>query len=138
MKKYNRGFTLVELMIVITIIGILAGLAYPSYTGYVKKANRADAIDSLLSLAGRMEEFYMNNSTYVGATVGVAGTVGSDQTSEGLYTLSISGPDGTGDPDAFGYRMKATPTGSDPACGFLTLDSLGQKGVENGSVAGCW
>ncbi len=74
MKQTNKGFTLIELMIVVAIIGILAGVAYPSYTSYVKKANRADAIDSLLLLSGRMEEFYMNNDTYVGATVGAAGT----------------------------------------------------------------
>ena len=69
MKKNNAGFTLVELMIVIAILGILGSVAYPSYVHHVKKANRADGIDSLLALAGRMEEYYMNNDTYVDATV---------------------------------------------------------------------
>jgi len=55
MKKV-KGFTLVELMIVVAIIGILASVGYPAYTNAVKKGNRADGIDSLLSLAGRMEE----------------------------------------------------------------------------------
>ena len=132
MKQTKKGFTLVELMIVVAIIGILAAVAYPSYTGYVKKANRADAIDSLLSLAGRMEEFYMNTDSYAGATVGVAGTVGSDQTSEGLYTLSI--PAAT----AFAYTITATPVAADPECTTFTLNQLGQKGATGTSAATCW
>ena len=131
MKQTNNGFTLIELMIVIAIIGILAGIAYPSYTGFVKKANRADAIDSLLVLSGRMEEFYMNNDSYIGATVGAAGTVGSDQSSEGLYTLSI--PAAT----AFAYTITATPVGADPECTTFTLNQLGQKG-STGTSTSCW
>jgi len=132
MKKKIKGFTLVELMIVVAIIGILAAVAYPAYTGAVKKSQRADAIDSLLSLAGRMEEFYMNNDTYTGATVGAAGTVGSDQTSEGLYILSISST------TAFAYTLAATPVSADPECTTLTLDSLGRKGATGSAAGACW
>jgi len=134
MKKNNKGFTLVELMIVIAILGILGSVAYPSYLSHVKKANRADGIDSLLALAGRMEEYYMNNDTYVGATVNAAGTgtVGSNKTSDDLYTLSITSA------TAIAYSLAATPKAGDPDCGNLTLDSLGQKGVSAGSVAACW
>jgi len=134
MKRNNKGFTLIELMIVIAIIGILAAVGYPAYTSAVKKGNRADAIDSLLSLASRMEEYYMNNDTYVGATVNAAGTgtVGSNQTSDGLYTLSISSA------TAFAYGLTATPVSGDPECGNLTLNSLGQKGASAGAAADCW
>jgi len=134
MKIKHKGFTLIELMIVIAIVGILAAVAYPSYTSYVKKANRADAIDSLLSLAGRMEEYYMNNDTYVGATVNAAGTgtVGSNKTSDNLYTLSISSA------TAYAYGLTATPINTDSECGNLTLNSLGQKGTSAGTVDACW
>jgi len=133
MKRNIKGFTLVELMIVVAIIGILAAVAYPAYTNAVKKANRADAIDSLLSLAGRMEEYYMNNDTYVGATINAAGTgtVGSNQTSENLYTLSITSA------TAFVYTLTATPITADTECGNLVLNSLGQKTASTGSTA-CW
>jgi type IV pilus assembly protein PilE len=128
MKKSNRGFTLVELMMVIAIIGILGAVGYPAYVSSVKKGNRADGIDSLLFLAGRMEEYYLNNDTYVGATV--ASTTSSD----GLYTLAITAA------DAFTYTLTATPVQGDASCGNLTLNSLGQKGVSaaGAAVAECW
>ncbi len=124
--KNNKGFTLLELMFVIAIIGVLGSLAYPSYVSHVKKANRADGIDSLLNLAGRMEEFYMNNDTYAGAAV--ASTTSSD----GLYTLSITAQ------TAFGYTIQAAPVGGDSYCGNLTLNSLGVTGTSAGTVADCW
>ncbi len=126
MKKNNKGFTLVELMIVIAILGILGSVAYPSYLSHVKKANRADGIDSLLALAGRMEEYYMNNDTYVDATVT------NVNSSDGLYTLSITTA------TAFAYTITATPVGGDSYCGNLTLNSLGVKGTSAGTVADCW
>ena len=126
MKKYNKGFTLAELMIVIAILGILGSVAYPSYVNHVKKANRADGIDSLLALAGRMEEFYMNNDSYNGATVT------SVDSSDQLYKLSITTA------TDFAYLITATPVSTDTYCGNLTLDSLGVKGTSAGTVADCW
>jgi len=126
MKK-NRGFTLVELMIVVLIIGILASVAYPAYTQYVRKAECSDGIESLLSLAGFMEEYYMNNDTYANATAPNASSP------EGYYALSIT------QQTAFEYKLKATP--SDTTQKTLELDSLGQK-TETGGTAGtavsCW
>ena len=126
MKKNNKGFTLAELMIVVAIIGILGAVAYPSYVHHMKKANRADGIDSLLALAGRMEEYYMNNDTYVDATVA------NVNSSDGKYTLAITTA------TAFAYTITATPVGGDNYCGNLTLNSLGAKGASAGTAADCW
>ncbi len=122
MKNNIRGFTLLELVITVAIIGILASVAYPSYVQHVKKAQCADGIDSLLSLAGRMEEFYLNNDDYTDAQVNEAGTgtVGSNQTSEGLYTLDVT------DATPFLYTLTATPVNATAGLATLTLDSLGQ------------
>ncbi len=124
MKKV-KGFTLVELMIVVAIIGILASVGYPAYTNAVKKGNRADGIDSLLSLAGRMEEYYMNNDTYTGATVASA------TSSDGKYTLAITSADN------YAYTLTATPVDGDSECGNLILTSLGEKKTSSGA-AKCW
>ncbi|MCK4834704.1 MAG: pilus assembly protein PilE [Gammaproteobacteria bacterium] len=124
-------------MVVIAIIGILAAVAYPAYTEYVVKAKRADGIDGLVSLAGRMEEFYMNNDTYKLATINAAGTgtVGSDQTSADRYTLIIA------EQDDFYYKLQAKPKLADAECGSLELDSLGAKTIVGGAAANpddCW
>lgn len=132
--KHNKGFTLVELMVVIAIIGLLAAVGYPAYTKHVIKAKRSDAIRSLALLAGRMEAYYDVKDTYGGATVNSAGTgtVGSNKSEEGYYTLSISSN------NANGYVLTATPTFSDPDCTTLTLDSLGKKGATGANAASCW
>ncbi|MCP4091353.1 MAG: prepilin-type N-terminal cleavage/methylation domain-containing protein, partial [Gammaproteobacteria bacterium] len=51
----SRGFTLIELMIVVAIVGILAAIAYPSYQEQVRKSRRADANGALLGLANAMQ-----------------------------------------------------------------------------------
>ncbi len=136
MRHKNKGFTLVELMIVIAIIGILSAIAYPSYTEYVTRAKRADAMDSLTPLVARMEEYYGLNGTYDGATINAAGTgtVGGNESVDKYYTLSIPVA------DAYSYMLVATPVrvGSDPDCTTLSLDSLGQKAATGADATNCW
>jgi len=119
MKTRVKGFTLLELMIVVAIIGILGAVGYPSYMKSVKKGQRADAIDSLLELAGSMEEYYMQNDTYTGATI--SNTTKKSKSSEGLYKLSIPVK------QDFYYKIRATPVTADTDCGKLQLDSTGKK-----------
>ena len=63
-----RGFTLIEIMIVVAIVGILAAVAVPAYTDYVKRAKIADATSNLSTKRVQMEQFFQDNRTYVGAT----------------------------------------------------------------------
>lgn len=66
MRRYETGFTLVELMIVVLIIGILGGFVYPQYSDYVKRAYRAQIIVLLSEQAQSLERFYAKNAVYSG------------------------------------------------------------------------
>lgn len=65
MRQY--GFSLVELMIVVAIVAILASIAMPSYQDYITRGRIPDATSGLAIKRVRLEAFYDNNRTYVGA-----------------------------------------------------------------------
>ena len=64
MSSVQKGFTLIELMIVVAIIAILASIAVPSYTRYVARAKVAEAISQLSDLRNRMERNYQDKRRY--------------------------------------------------------------------------
>lgn len=143
---WNKGFTLIELIITMAIIGILVSLAYPSYLDYVTRARRHDGQTALLELANQMEHYYANNNTYQTATIatGNATDVRSNNTSlEGWYMLEITQQSDTN------YALQAiaikAQAMNDPFCSNLTFTSLGEKGPAhvpeknpNGAPHRCW
>ncbi len=60
----HRGFTLIELMIVVAVVGILAAIAYPSYQEQVRKSRRADGAAVLMQNAQFLERFFTENGRY--------------------------------------------------------------------------
>lgn len=132
MKK-NKGFTLIEVMIVVAIIGILAAIAYPSYDEYVKRGNRAEGQAFLNEVAARQERYFSQNNAYVTSVDDISKLGLSKSSSEtGKYTLTISTNNG--------YTLTATQQFNDTKCGNLTLNAQGVKGRSGTekTVDECW
>jgi type IV pilus assembly protein PilE len=133
MNRMIRGFTLIELMIVVAILAIIIAIGYPAYRDQVMKSRRAEGMGELLELADRMERFYSGNGTYNGASLGPdVDDVYETTTEKGNYTLGITSATTTL------FTITATPNGpqANDKCGTFTLTSSGTKSASGGND--CW
>ena len=62
--KQSKGFTLIEIMVVVAIIGILASIALPAYTKYLERAHRAEGTAALVEYNSKMAHYYLDNNNY--------------------------------------------------------------------------
>ena len=135
MHARRRGFTLIELVIVMAIIALLGAVALPAYQSSIRKAHRADAKASLTTAAQMMERYITEKSTYATATLGSSG-VYADKSENGYYALTLSNL------AASTFTLNAAPQGPQAvdACGTYTLTQAGVRGVTGGSLtaAECW
>lgn len=126
----SKGFTLIEMIIVVAILGLIAAIAIPSYSSYRQRAGRATARAALVDAAYNLQKFFTRNHTYVGATVAAGGTV-EPRTPHGLFQLSFQAG-----PTQDTYTLQAVAQSGqagDTACAVMTINHLGTK-----LPAACW
>lgn len=142
-KFINRscGFTLIELMIVVTVAAILMAVGYPAYQQYVIKARRTDAGANLLELTQHMERFFTETGSYcevTGTTPSSACatshtlpyTQSPKEGSAKFYNIALSNDTSNT------FTLTATPTGtqtSDTDCGALSINAAGVKCIKGGA-----
>ena len=145
-RSVQRGVTLIELMIVVTIIAILSAFAYPSYERYVIKSKRSIAQNALLQVADRQQQFFMDNKRFAADITNLgypadpyvvdddgAVTVAGDE--DAVYSLSLSNVTATT------WTATAAPLNGqlsrDTYCGNLSITHTGAKD-KSGASDKCW
>ena len=124
--KTQKGFTLVELMIVVVIIGILASFAMPAYNDYVTRGKLVEGTSALSDGRVKMEQYFQDNRTYVGGTAPANTTnftYAASNLSTANYTITATGRGGL---SAFIYtidqanaKTSNTPWGNGATCWIM-------------------
>jgi type IV pilus assembly protein PilE len=120
-KTSQKGFSLIELVMVITIVGILMAVAIPSYKSSTAKARRSDGQTALMDAMTREERYFTEHNTY---TTNLATASAATTSQEGYYTISAAAC-GAGISSC--VKLTATAGSVQASDGNLTLDSRGQK-----------
>jgi type IV pilus assembly protein PilE len=135
--SYQRGFTLVEMLIVVVLIGVLASIAYPAYTEQVRKSRRAEAQAVLMEASQFMERFLTENNRYDQNLLGVAVVL-----PVGLRTSPRSGGTATYNVSLQAvaqqsYTLQAVPAAAQTGdrCGTMTITNTGNRTAAAGD---CW
>lgn len=133
----QRGFTLVELMIVVAVVGVLAAVAYPSCAEYVRRSHRSDARAGLLQAQQWLERAATATGTYPTALPGNL-TWAADTTKRYIITLNPATP--------AAFTLTAAPRAGTPQvgdrCGSLSVTNTGVRNAAplsgGATVAECW
>lgn len=138
MTRHMRGFTLLELMIVVVIIAVLAAVAIPTYGRYAFRAHRADGQELLLRVANAQERYYSTANAYGDLTdVGFSNPAISEK---GFYSVTV-----VASSSSQAFVATAAPVGgqANDVCGSLTIDNAGVKtpgpaSASSNSNGSCW
>jgi len=139
-RRLARGFTLIELMIVVAIIAIIASLAMYNYGRYAFRTRRADGREMLMRVAASEERYFTNFNVYTNnLTAAPPAGLGyvNNQSDNKNYTITIALSNGNAS-----YTLTATPNGAQATdtCGALTITDTGVKlpSGSPGNNGSCW
>jgi type IV pilus assembly protein PilE len=141
----QKGFTLVEILVVLAIVSVISAIAYSSYSDNIIKTHRADAQATLVTFAAAMERFYVANGSYEGASDGddslgeipAAAVFASESPLESatkLYDLRMNTAATT-------FTLHAIPKGKQAGDGRLRYTSTGERSWDkenNGTYTAPW
>lgn len=135
LQSKGKGFTLIELVIVMAIVAILAAVALPSYDRYVQRTRRADGREALMRVAAAQERFYTNRNQY---TTDLADLSLGAASENDFYTIASAFVGGSNQT----YVLTASPKAPQDkdSCKELTINNTGFKDApsDNGSNGKCW
>ncbi|MFT4677342.1 MAG: type IV pilus assembly protein PilE [Patiriisocius sp.] len=124
----DKGYTLIELMVVVAIIGIISAIAYPSYQSYACDTYRGQAVADLRVCSLSLERYYSDGFTYLGAVIddADANSVCSESSPDDVNTkFVISMPTLSKD----NYVIQAAPAAGQ-SCGSGTTIQLSADGTQ--------
>jgi type IV pilus assembly protein PilA len=95
MKSVQKGFTLIELMIVVAIIGILAAIAIPAYQDYTIRAQVTEGLNLASAVKASVAEYYAQNGSWPVGLTGAAPALGYTNNPSGKYVSQVNVATGT-------------------------------------------
>ena len=148
-KKNTRqaGITLLELMIVVAIVAMISAFAYPSYMSYVVNSKRTAATSTLLQIADRQQQFFMDNKRFANSLTDLGFATNPLWVSDDGSTVPAGDADavyafGLANITATQYLAFAAPIGQqqvrDTKCAALTIDQAGAKQAYGSQPGNCW